>query len=284
MRPIKIVVDSTADINKDMYEEIDAEVLPLGVNFGEDSYLDNVTIKPDEIYERVKREGAIPKTAAVPPATYAATFRKYVDQGMDVICISIGSGFSRCAENALEAAKDFPKDRVYVLDTRNLSSASGFLACKIDELRKKGWDAKSIFAELERLKPLINTQFAVEQLDYLHKGGRCSGATKLLGHIFHIHPIVKVVDNRMIVYKKPRGKMTVALDALTGDIASDWPNVDHLVVFITHSGSTPEIIDYLHKRLNTIIDPSIIKVTRAGSVVSTHCGPGTIGILYVKKA
>lgn len=285
MNKVKVIADSTVDLNKDMYESLDIAVLPLGVNFGEEVYQDGVTIGPDELYKKVAEKGELPHTAAVSPAVIEEEFRKYFDQGCDIIFTGIGGKFSTTIQNANIAKNsiDGAEDRVYILDSDNLSSGTGLLVLKMCKLRDEGKSAKEIYDAVLPLVPKVSSQFVVDTLDYLHKGGRCSGATKLFGHLFHVHPVIKVVDGGMIVYKKPRGKLKAGIDEQIAELKNDLPNVDMDNIMITDSGVSEADKKYFHDEVAKLVDPSIIRHTRAGCVVSCHCGPGTIGVLYIKK-
>lgn len=285
MNKVKVIADSTVDLNKDMYESLDIAVLPLGVNFGEEVYQDGVTIGPDELYKKVAEKGELPHTAAASPAVIEETFRKFLDQGYDIIFTGIGGKFSTTIQNANIAKNsiDGAEDRVYILDSANLSSGTGLLVLKMCKLRDEGKSAKEIYDAVLPLVPKVSAQFVVDTLDYLHKGGRCSGATKLFGHLFHVHPVIKVVDGGMIVYKKPRGKLKAGIDEQIAELKNDLPNVDMDNIMITDSGVSEAEKKYFHDEVAKLVDPSIIRHTRAGCVVSCHCGPGTIGVLYIKK-
>ncbi len=285
MNKVKIIVDSTVDLNKDMYESLNLDVLPLTVNFNEETYEDSVTITPDEMYKKIEQTNVLPHTAAVPPAIIEKAFQKYIDEGYDILFTGIGQKMSTTYQNANIAKNSIEgaKDRIFVLDSANLSSGTGLLVLKMCKYRDEGKSAKEIFDLVSPLVEKVSAQFVVDKLDYLHKGGRCSGATKLFGHLFHVHPVIKVVDGGMIVYKKPRGKLKAGIDEQIQELKNDLPNVDMDNIMITDSGVSPEDKKYFHDEVAKLVDPSIIRHTRAGCVVSCHCGPGTIGVLYIKK-
>lgn len=285
MNKVKIIVDSTVDLNKDMYESLKLDVLPLTVNFDEEVFEDSVTITPDEMYKKIKETNILPHSAAVPPLKIEKAFRKYIDEGYDILFTGIGSKMSTTYQNANIAknAIEGSENRIFVLDSANLSSGTGLLVLKMCKYRDEGKSAKEIFELVSPLVEKVSAQFVVDRLDYLHKGGRCSGATKLFGHLFHVHPVIKVVDGTMIVYKKPRGKLKAGIDEQIQELKNDLPNVDMDNIMITDSGVTDEDKQYFHDEVAKLVDPSIIRHTRAGCVVSCHCGPGTIGVLYIKK-
>ena len=285
MNKVKIIADSTVDLNKDMYESLNIHVLPLQVNFGEENFEDGITITPDEMYEKIKVSKELPHTAAVSPQVIEETFKKYIDEGYDILFTGIGSKMSTTYQNANIAKQmiEGAEDRIFILDSANLSSGTGLLVLKMCKLRDEGKSAKEIYDLVSPLVPKVSAQFVVDKLDYLHKGGRCSGASKIFGHLLHIHPVIKVVDGGMIVYKKARGKLTAGIDEQIEELKNDLPNIDMDNVMITDSGVSEADRKYFHDKVAELVDPSIIRHTRAGCVVSCHCGPGTIGVLYIKK-
>ena len=285
MRKVKVICDSTADLNPKDYEQYNIEVLPLEVNFGEESFLDGVDITPDQVYRRVEesKENLFPKTSAASPSRFENIFRKWVDQGYDVIYTGIGGKMSTSYKTACIVAKDFD-NHVFVVDSASLSTGTGLLVLKMCKYRDEGKSAEEIFNLVNALVKNVNAQFVIDKLDYLHRGGRCSGATKLFGHLLSIHPNIKVVDGAMVVYKKPRGKFSKCLDVLIEDLKNDYPNIDTDHIMVTHSGCAKEDIDRVRGLVKEVMGEDVnIMETRAGCVVSSHCGPNTIGILYIKK-
>ena len=283
MEKIKIVVDSTVDLTKEMYEANDFEVVPLNVSFGQDTFKDGVSITRDQLYKDVEKYKSLPATSAPGPQVFEEVFNKYLDQGYKIIYMGIGSTLSTALQSANIAKANIGSDDIYLLDTKNLSSASGLLALKAAKLAKEGKSAKEIVEILEKDVPNVVAQFSVETLDYLHKGGRCSGTAKVLGHLLHIHPHILVRDGKLIVYKKPRGTMKVAIDGQIEELKNALPNVETDNIMITDSGVTDEIRKYFVEQVSKLVDPKVIRCTPAGCVIASHCGPGTIGLLFIKK-
>ena len=281
MRPIKIIVDSTCDLPKDLLEKHQVHILPLGVSFKEESYYDGETITVDELYQKVEEYKMLPKTFALSIQMFADEFKKWVDQGFDVLLIPISSSLSCCFQNATIAAQDF-EENVKVFDSKNLSTGIGLQVLKAIKARDEGKSLSEIYEILEGYCPKVRAQFAVETLDYLYKGGRCSALTFFFGKNLHIRPIIRVTNGKMGVYKKPRGKMVNALNELINIFKADLNNHDEDYVMITHSLAT-ESEKYLYEELKKLIPEERIMITKAGSVVSSHCGKGTIGILYIVK-
>lgn len=282
MSKIKVVVDSTVDLSEELYKKYDFDVLPLNVIFDEKVYEDGVTITRDELYAQVAKTKKLPSTAAPGPQAFEQVFRKWVDQGYDVIYVGIGSTLSTAFQSANIAASMIDGGHVYLVDSKNLSSASGLLAMKAAKLAKEGKEPKEICAILEKDVPNVVAQFSVETLNYLHKGGRCSGTAKVLGHLLHIRPHILVKDGKLIVYKKPRGTMKVAIDGQIEELKKALPNVQMDNIMITDSGATDEIRNYFVKEVSKLVDPKVIRTTPAGCVIASHCGPGTIGLLFIK--
>ena len=282
MSKIKIVVDSTVDLSKDLYEKYDMAIVPLNVSFGEKTFRDGVDITRDQLYEDVKKFKSLPSTSAPGPQVFEEEFKKWLDQGYEVIYMGIGSTLSTALQSANIAKNNLGSDKVHLVDTKNLSSASGLLAMKAAKLAKEGKEADEICKILEKDVPNVVAQFSVETLDYLHKGGRCSGTAKVIGHIFHVHPHLLVKDGKLIVYKKPRGTMKTAIDGQIQELKDALPNVQMDNIMITDSGATDEIRNYFVKEVSKLVDSKVIRTTPAGCVISSHCGFGTIGLLFIK--
>lgn len=282
MNKIKLIVDSTSDLTEEYLKNNNIDVLPLGVNFPDASFLDGVDIDVAKLYEHVKEVSSLPKTAACTIFQYQEAFKKYIEEGYDIICISISSDFSSCYNNSLIASEEY-KDKIECIDSRNLSSGIGLVVVKANDYIKQG---KNIHEIAEILKneiiPNVRSQFVVDTLEYLYKGGRCSSLSYIFGKHLHIHPIIRVKDGKMGVFKKVRGKMVNGLNELLDIFKADISSYDHEVVMITHS-LADDSAKYLYDELSKIIDPKSIMITKAGCVISSHCGKGTIGILYIKK-
>lgn len=283
MNKVAIFVDSTADLGKEQYNKLDIHVVPLLVNIGGNAYKDGEEIDSTKLYQLVAEHGELPTTAAVPPYTFVEAFKPFIDKGYDIFYVGIGGKLSATLQSVVLAAQEFPEGRIFYSDSNNLSSGSGILALKAVKYRDEGKSAADIKALIDAHAPKVNSLFAIETLDYLHKGGRCSGTAKVLGKLFHIHPIIKVTDGKLIVYKKPRGRMSSALDELAGELKSHLSNVDSDHIMITHAGVEQANLDYLVKKVGALVNPNSVMITNAGAVISSHCGYGTIGVLYLKK-
>lgn len=283
MNKVKILVDSCSDLSKEIYEQNKMDVLAQNVSFGQTNYRDGIDITLEELYDNVDKFKELPHTAAVTPGAFDAYFKKAIDEGYDVVYVGLGSKLSTTFQNAFIAKQNYPEDRIFLVDSHSLSSGIGLVALKACKFRDEGLSAKEIAEKCDEISNHVTAQFSVETLDYLHKGGRCSGAAKLIGHILHVHPYIKVVDGSLIVYKNPRGPMRIAIKEQLNELKAVVSKLDMDHIFITHAGVTKEIEDYTKAELAKLVPEEKIRITRAGSVIASHCGFGTIGILYITK-
>lgn len=279
---VKIITDSTNDLSKEIIEKLGIIVVPLAVNFSDRSYLDGVDITVEELYKKVDEINELPKTSAISVAELIKVFEKYVNEGHEIIYTGISKQMSSSYNNACLAAKEVAEDKIFVVDSMNLSTGIGLLLLKACKYRDNGDSAKEIYEKLNRDNKLVLSQFAIERMDYLHKGGRCSSVAKIFGTLLKIKPIIAVRDGKMHVQKKPIGKMHRALDEMINQIINDKDRLDTDHVIITHSLAF-EYCDYIYNKLKPQLEGVDIITTVAGCVISSHCGKGTIGILYMVK-
>lgn len=282
MKKIIISTDSTADLSQELLASYDIKTIPLYVRFGDDVYLDGVNITTERLYELVDELGYLPKTQAVSPGNFETFFKEYLDQGYQIVHISIGSKISATYQAAKLAVDMLETNDVYVVDSQNLSSGIALLALKASDFRIQGLEAKEIAEKIQALTPKVRSQFAIKTLDYLHKGGRASGVSAFVGGILQVKPIIKVEDGKLDVYKKSMGKMSKALDIMIEDLLQLGENVDMDYIFITHSMADSSF-EYIKEKLEGKVTPKYLYEGHAGCVISSHCGAGTIGILYIEK-
>lgn len=287
MNKVIVIADSTTDLSKELIEKYKIKVVPLHVTIpGDDTdYLDGVNLDAEQIYEIVDKNGKTPKTGARNTAELIEDFRPYIEQGCDIIFTGIGASMSSTYSNACLAAQEFPEGRIEVIDSQNLSTGTGLLVLRMCELRDQGKGVHEIAKEIRELVPLVSAKFCIEVLDYLYKGGRCSGMTKLFAQFLRIHPIAKVIDGKLTMYKLPRGKYKKAVDLQIEEFVEDFNagNIYPEHVFVTHSGRMTGETEYIVEELKKYLPEEAIHVTHSGCVVSSHCGPKTIGILYILK-
>lgn len=282
MNKVLITTDSTADLSPEILESRNIKMVPLYVRFNDESYKDSIDITTLELYKKVEDYGFLPKTQAASPGDFEIFFKKYLDEGYKIVHISIGSKLSATYKSALLAIDLLETKDVYVIDSANLSSGIGLLVLKASDLKDQGLSAEEINEEILKLVPKVSSQFAIKTLDYLHKGGRASGLSAFVGSVLRIKPIIQVNDGKLDVYKKSVGKMSKALDVMIDDLVNLNGEIDDNYVFITHS-LAPDSFEYIKNRLEKEVKVKHILEGHAGCVISSHCGEGTIGILYIKR-
>jgi DegV family protein with EDD domain len=281
MSNVKIFTDSTSDLTLEIINNNDISIIPLYVNFNEKSYRDGIDITTRELYERVEEHGILPKTAAGSPSDFFNAFKPYIDEGKDIIFIGLSSELSSHLQNAALAASEFPEGRIHIIDSLNLSSAIGLLVMKAVDFKNQGLEAYEIAEKVKKLVPKVKTAFVIDTLDYLHKGGRCSAISSFVGGVLKIRPVVKVVDGKMILAQKLMGKREKALSTMLSNVIKEKDHIDMDRIMVTHSIS--DDADYLKSELKKALPVKEIIETQAGCVISSHCGPNTIGILYIEK-
>ncbi len=283
MPQVRIVTDSTSDLGPRTIRDHGVEVVPYTVNFGSDSYVDGSEITASKLFEMVSERRALPKTSAPSPDVFRRVFESALCDADEVVFVGISSKFSSGTQNARLAAAGIGGDRVVVVDSANLSSGIGLQVVAACELAAAGKTAREIASELARISPRVRTSFIIDTLDYLRMGGRCTGVQALVGTMLQMRPIISVVDGAMVVAEKVRGPRRKALDRLLERFAQDASCVSPDRVFVTHTGCEDDAAS-LTERIRDIA-PAVKEVvqTTAGAVIASHCGPGTIGIIYMVK-
>ena len=278
---IKITSDSTSDLSPALLEQYDITVLPLYVTMGEQTCRDGVDARPEDLFAYVERTGSLPTTAAVNVADYHDCFAQFSPRHEAVIHITISSDFSSCYQNACVAAEGF--SNVYVVDSRNLSTGHGLVVLEAALAAQRGEQPEAIVAHLNEVASQVEASFVVDKLDYLVKGGRCSSAAALGANLLKLKPSIEVVDGRMKVGKKYRGNYDKVLlqyvrERLDGrdDLALDR-------IFVTHTPCRPETVEAVKAEIQTYAPFSEIIETTAGCTISSHCGPNTLGILFLRS-
>lgn len=283
MSKIILSSDSTSDLGEQLKERYNVNYMPLHVHLGDKLYRDGVDIDPVFIYEQFDKEKILPKTAAPNPQEYVDYFKQWTDEGHEVIHISIGSGLSSSHQNAKLAAEEV--GNVHVIDSGNLSTGMGHLVIETAERIAEGLPAKQIYEEVLELKSKVHASFVIDTLTYLREGGRCSALTAFSANLLNIKPCIKVdnTDGNMTVGKKYRGSLSRVLKRYTKDQLKDRPDLKLDRVFITHSGTSQEIIDIVKDTVEEVADFKEILITRAGCTISSHCGPNTLGVLFMTE-
>ncbi|WP_160032905.1 DegV family protein [Paenibacillus sp. An7] len=281
MSRIKIFADSTSDLPETWVQQHEVGIVPLYAVFGDESLKDGVEISPEQLYARVDREGRLPKTAAPSPADFMASFGPYIDQGYQVLFISLSSELSSTYQNALIASGEFPDGNVTVFDSLNLSSGIGVMVMKAVQAAEQGKTITEIVDLLTEMRPKVEIEFVIDTLDYLYMGGRCSGMQNLIGSLLKIRPVIKVTDGKMTPAYKVRGKREKAIDQMMNNALSNVEVMDNDTIIVVHSMCEEDALS-IQKTLHEKTKAKHIEMATAGCVVSSHCGPKTIGLVYVR--
>lgn len=276
-----ITADSTCDISPVLYKRYDVTMVSLYITLGDETYRDGVEIAPKDLFQYVERTGELPKTAAPSPEDYRAAFERLTGEGKGVVHISISSEMSASYSNACRAAKEF--EDVYVIDSRSLSSGSGLLVIKAAELAACGLPAKEVASRIEALVHQVEASFVIDTLTYLHKGGRCSSVAALGANLLHLKPCIEVRDGRMQVSKKYRGTLKRCLNDYIRDRLEDRADIDPSRAFITHTVQDAVLVEHARKAVLDAFPFAEVLITDAGGTISSHCGPGTLGVLFLRK-
>lgn len=282
MRPIKIFVDSTADLSPELIEKYDLTVIPLYVTIGGKAYKDMYEISAKDIFDNYEKTKELPKTSAVSVTDYIEAFRPAVEEGFDIIHFTISSDFSACYQNACIAAEEL--GHVYPVDSRNLSTGIAQLTLLAAEMAAKGdMDAEHIAEYVRKVTERVDVSFIINNLEFLYKGGRCSGVAALGANLLKLKPCIEVTDGKMGVGKKYRGSFEKCASEYIRDRLRDDDTVDLHRIFLTWSGCDRELIDSLKEEIKSYHNFEEVLDTEAGSTISGHCGPGCLGILYIHK-
>lgn len=279
---VRIITDSTCDLSAELIEEFGIPVIPLNIIMGDRSCRDGQDITQKELFAWSDANKATPKTSA-PDLGFAEDFLKpFMEAGDEVVYLGIGEELSSTAQTMRLAAEDLGFTKMHVMDSANLSTGIGLQVLRACDYAKQGLSGEEIVRRLEESRDRVRASFCIDTMTYLHRGGRCSAVTALLGAAFMIKPMIAVKNGRMGVAKKYRGKITKVLKEYAKDLEPELRNAETDRVFITHTASdetAKEIADYVASL--GIFEH--VYTTRAGGVISSHCGPGTLGILFYSK-
>lgn len=278
---VKVTSDSTCDLSPELLKEYDITMVPLTVVKGDENFLDGVTITPADIFAHVAAGGSLCSTAAVSIGEYQNLFQKYASQYDAVIHVNISAAFSSCYQNACLAARDFPNVRV--IDSRNLSTGQGHVVLEACKLGKTADDLEEICRQLQDLTERVEASFVMNRLEYMVKGGRCSSAAALGANLLNLRPCIEVKDGKMQVVKKYRGAYPKCLANYVKDRLAGREDIVPERLFITHTPVEEDALAAVKEAVGQYGRFREVCETSAGCTVSCHCGPGTLGILFIRK-
>lgn len=286
-RKILLSADTPCDIGNVLKERYAVSLFPLHILLGDQQFIDGVDIHPADIYETWYRDKVLPRTAAINPDEYIQYFTPFLDDGYDVLHISLGSGISSCYQNASIAARMLEdKGTVRVIDSCSLSTGFGLLVCEAGERIKAGMDIDSIVTELEPLALKTRASFVLDTLEFMHAGGRCSGIASMSAELLNIKPTIIVKNDRqgsMTVGKKLFGKIDKVLIKYIEDQLKERDDIVLDRVFLTYSTLAPELVEKLKARTLELQPFKELFVTEASCTIGSHCGPSCFGVLYLTK-
>ncbi len=278
---IKIISDSTCDLSNELIEKYDITIIPLTVIKDGKNYSDGVNITTADIFAHVAGGGDLCSTAALNIDEYMTVFSRYAGQYDGVIHINISSGFSSCYQNACLAAEEF--DNVRVIDSKNLSTGQGLVVIRACELAQTCESLDEIVEKINEIVPKVEASFVLDRLEYMVKGGRCSSAAALGANLLGLKPCIEVKDGKMSVVKKYRGNYSKCLTSYVKDRLSDRDDLQREHLFVTRTPVSDDCLRAVENAVAEYADFENIYWTEAGCTVSCHCGPGTLGVLFIRK-
>ncbi|MGN1467123.1 MAG: DegV family protein [Ruminococcus sp.] len=279
---VKIISDSTCDLSKELIEKYSIAIVPLYVTMNEQAKKDGLEVVPEDIYEYVEKNNKLPTTSAANVGDYIEVFKYWREQGFEIVHFNISCDFSSTHHNACIAAEEV--GGVYVVDSKNLSTGQGLAVLHGAEMAEQGKSAKEIFEECTALTSKIEASFVVDSIDYLYKGGRCSALAAFGANLLKLKPCIEVKDGKMSPGKKYRGNISRVMLNYVQERLNGRNDIDKHRIFITHTKCSDEDVQAVKdKILELCPDFEEILETTAGCTVTTHCGPNTLGILFIRK-
>ena len=283
MGRIRIVADSTCDLSAEIISKYNISIIPLNIVLGMNSYLDGKEITPKEIYDWSDQMNTTPKTAAPELGKVLEVLRPMAEAEEDILFFGLSEEMSVTCQVVRMAAEEMEYERIWVINSRNLSTGIGLQVLRAAGMAEEGMAAEVIADEVEKARDKVCASFVIDTLTYLQRGGRCSAVTALLGNTLKLKPMIAVRDGKMGVTKKYRGRQQTVVKSYAKDLEEELLKADSARVFITHSGIDPQIEKDTYDYIAGLQYFKEILVTRAGGVISSHCGPNTLGILYYKE-
>ena len=277
-----ILSDSICDLNEELLNKYSIKLNPLSVVCGDEAKRDGIEIKPDDVYEYYNKTGKLCTTTATNVQAQFEFLKPYAKNGNEIVYFTLSSEMSSSFNNARIAAEEL--ENVYVVDSWNISTGSGLLVLTAAEMAEQGASAKQIYDRVMQLRECVDASFVVDTLEYLHKGGRCSSIAALGANLLKLKPCIQVKQGKMTVCKKYRGKMSDVLKTYAAERLVNPEDIYLDKIFVTHSGCDEEIINSVVETVKSTLNFENVYVSRAGCTVSAHCGPGTLGVLFIRKS
>jgi len=283
MNQIKIIADSTCDLSEELLEKYNISILPLMLSLDDKNFKDGVEIKVEDIYQWSDQTGKTPKTAAPTIGDAQEFLTPYVKENMDIIFFGISEAMSGTCNVMRLAAQSLDYQKLHVIDSKSLSTGIGLQVLRAADLVLQGKSIDDILEDIQMTREKVRASFVIDTLTFLHRGGRCSGVTAILANTLNLKPEIVVIDGKMKVGKKYRGNQSTVIMKYAKDREAELLKADPSRVFITHSGCQKEVIASVNEYLRGLNYFNEIIETRAGGVISSHCGPNTLGVLYINQ-
>lgn len=278
---IKITTDSTADLSCDIIKKFDISIVPLQVLIGNKSHKDGIQVNSDNIFEIIERENSIASTCAVNVLEYENFFKEYSKNVDKLIHFSLGSKVSSCFQNARIAAENFKN--VHVIDTNSLSTGQGILVYIAAKMAKNNYSFEEIIKKINALKEKVDISFVIDTLEFLKRGGRCSSLANFGANLLKIKPSIQMENGTLKTSKKYRGKLENCVELYIKDKLENNKDIDFNTVFLTHSKCDDNLITLAKDEIKKYANFKEIIETKAGSTISSHCGPNCLGIIFIRK-
>ena len=279
---IKITADSIADFTPEQLARHNIEIIPLTVNMGDRAYIDGLDIHPADIFRHVDAGGDLPKTSAVSVMEFHDLFSRLSPLHEAVIHIDSSPAISSCYQNACLAAQDF--DNVYVVDSGALSAGEGLVAVAAAEFAETGVSGREVFEFARNYASKVETTFIVDRLDYLYKGGRCTGVAAFGANLLKIKPsIIEDSEGKLVVGKKYRGSFTKALCDYAADRLTGREDLDLKRCVVVHPDAPREAVEAVMEEIRQLVPFQEVIEMRTGCTIAAHCGPATVGVMFARK-
>ena len=278
---VRVSADSTCDLSPELLSRYGVVIAPLYIVKDSESLRDGVEIRPQDIFDYVEKTGKLLKTAAVSVEDYIDLFRRLTQDGSEVVHITISAEMSACYQNACLAAQEVPG--VFPVDSRNLSTGMGLVVIEAAKRAQAGEDGAAIQKAMNELTPRVEASFVIERLDYLYKGGRCSALAALGANLLHLKPCIEVRGGKMGVGRKYRGPYERVLRQYADDRLHGREDIVRERAFITYTTGPEPALNAVRAVCREEGNFAELLETRAGCTISNHCGPNTLGVLFIRK-
>ena len=278
---IKICTDSCVDLSEEQISKFNISVLPLSVILGDEEYLDDVNIKPNQIFEYVNKNGTLPKTSARSVEDFKFFFNDLLKDDNEVIYTGISSKLSSTYQNAIKAKKEIGSNKLHIVDSKSLSTGIGLLVIYACKLVQMGATCEEIVKQLEYQANLNQTSFVVDKLDYLYKGGRCSAIVRFGANLLKIKTRLELKDGKIENTGKYMGQFRVVVKKYIDDMLKVHSNIKKDICFITHTCSDKQFVEQVVEYVKSKNIFETVLSSTAGATISCHCGENTLGILYL---